>query len=109
MWLTVGPATQPSKNAEQHGSVTRTRLLLVGRVPLLSLAEVRAVVTADAAHRVHRVVERLTVATEVAPASLAVVIAVDDMKRAFPADVAVAPVDVQRLAVGTFECVHTYA
>jgi len=101
---------RPSDEAgRQDSSTARTRLLLVSGVPLLGLAEVRTVVTADASHRVHGVVERLAVATEVAPAPLAVGVAVDDVKRAFRADVAVAPVDVQRLAVGTFECVHTYA
>ncbi len=83
------------------------RRLLVGRVPLLGLAEVATVVTADTAHRVHGVVERLAVATEVPPAALAVVVEIDDEEGSFRAGVSVPAVDVEGPAVRTCAFVHS--
>lgn len=54
---------------------------LVGGVPLVGSLEVLAAVTLESPHRVHRVLERLAVGTEVSPAPLPVLVDVGDEER----------------------------
>jgi len=80
---------------------------LVGRVPLLGFRAVATVVTANTAHRVHRVVERLAVPAEIPPATLAGGVAVGHVERPLRARVTVLAVDVERFTRRPSSFLHT--
>ncbi|GAD52633.1 hypothetical protein MBEHAL_1393 [Halarchaeum acidiphilum MH1-52-1] len=96
--------TTPSRPYGQWDALRPT--LLVRSIPLVRLPEVPTDVAHDAAHRVHRVVERLAVRAVPPVSRLPIRRPIDDHERAFVAALALVLGDVHRFAVVRLDLDH---